>query len=175
MDSSGSIGAGPYENAKIFVNELVRAYAAQSGSRVAVFAFSDVVVEVVGLTNTFDEAAMTSAILGAPFLNSITYTHLAINDAIAEFASNLRVPAVAQNLVLLTDGVSTDQGATTIAKAFAILTGIKTFSVGVGSGVDQQELEDFADSDLDRVFNANDFDELLNLLNPVSREICGSS
>lgn len=176
LDSSGSIGSSNYENAKIFVNELARAYAVQSTSRIAVFIFSDVVAEVVPLDNTFDETTMTTTILGATFLGSITNTDLAIDEAVAVFNTDNRVAnGIPFNLVVITDGASTNPTATLTAIGSTISLGIQTFSVGVGNGVDQNELDEIAHNNSNHVFNAANFDDLLNLLNPVSLGICAAS
>lgn len=176
LDSSGSIGSSNYENAKIVVNELARAYAVQSTSRIAVFIFSDVVAEVVPLDNTFDETTMTTTILGATFLGSITNTDLAIDEAVALFNTDNRVAnGIPFNLVVITDGVSTNPTATLTAIGSAISLGIQTFSVGVGNGVDQNELNEIAHKNSNHVFNAANFDDLVNLLNPVSLAICAAS
>lgn len=117
---------------------------------------------------------MSTTILGATYLNSTTYTHLAINDAVDEFNTYSRV-GIPFNMVVITDGESTNQTATLIAAGNAISLGIQTFSVGVGRFVNQNELKQIADNKLDHVFNAANFDDLVNLLNPLSLAICEAS
>lgn len=173
LDSSGSIGSKNYATAKEFVNELAKAYAAQSASRVAVYLFSNTVVKVFGLTNTLSADAMSSAILGATYINSNTDTASGIDEAVAEFLAYPR--AVPLNLVVITDGLSNDPTATALAAEDAISNGIRTYSVGVGASVDQQELLDIADGNSSHVFNAATFDGLVNVLDPISRTICSNS
>jgi len=172
LDSSGSIGSTNYDTAKEFVNELAKAYKAQSASRVAFYIFSNTVAEVFGLTNTLSASAMSSAILGATYLNSNTATAAGIDAAVAEFIAYPR--SVPLNLVVITDGLSNNSTATAEAAENASDNGIVTYSVGVGSSVNQQELLDIANSDSTHVFNAASFDDLVNLLDPISRTVCSN-
>lgn len=172
LDASGSIGSANYETAKSIVDKLAAAYNVQSSSRVSVITFSNTVTTLVPLTNTLTPAAMSSAILGAAYEASVTNTDLGIDQAIAEFAASPR--AVPHNLVVLTDGASTDHAATVNSANNAAAAGIRTFSVGIGSGVDQGELTDIADGNTSRVYNANDYDSLIDLLNPLSKAICAN-
>lgn len=172
LDASGSIGSDNYEKAKAFVDKLAAAYNVDSSSRVSFITFSNTVTTVVPLTNTLTAAAMSADILGAAYEASITNTNLGIDQAIAEFAASPR--AVPLNMVVLTDGASTVHSATLVSAGNAAAAGIRTFTVGIGSGVDQGELTDIANGDATRVYNANDYDNLINLLNPLSLAICAN-
>lgn len=169
LDASGSIGSANYETAKSFVDKLASAYNIESTSRVSVITFSNTATTVVPLTNTLTRAAMSSAILGAAYEASVTYTNLGIDHAIAEFAASPR--AVPLNMVVLTDGASTDHSATLISAGNAATAKIRTFAVGIGSGVDQGELTDIAHGNTSRVYNTNDYDNLIDLFNPLSLAI----
>lgn len=169
LDGSGSIGSSNFETAKRFVDKLAAAYNVQDGSRVAFITYSFTASTVFALSNTLTAAAMSSTILNAPYEASITNTHLGIDAAIKQFLPPRTVP---WNMVVLTDGVSTDPSATSTSVATAHSLGIRSFSVGIGSGVDHQELLDIAGGNSNRVFTAKNFDDLINLLNPLSRALC---
>lgn len=170
LDGSGSIGSSNFETAKRFVDKLAAAYNVQSSSRVGFITYSDTVSTIISLTNTLTPDAMSSTILNAPYRASVTYTDLGIDAAVTQFTLYPRT--VPRNMVVLTDGVSTDPSATLASANTAINMGIRTFSVGIGSGVNQSELLDIANGNQDRVFNANTFDDLVKLLNPLSRALC---
>lgn len=170
LDASGSIGSGNYETAKQFVDKLAAAYNIESSSRVGVITFSNTVTTVVPLTNTLTRSAMSAAITGAGYEASITNTHLGIDEAILEFTNSPR--PVTLNMVVLTDGASTNNAATLISASNAAAAGIRSFAVGIGGSTNSAELLAIADGNTDRVFNANDFDNLIDLLNPLSLAIC---
>lgn len=79
------------------------------------------------------------------------------------------------NMVVLTDGVSNSPNSTISAAETAIALGIRTFSVGITPNVNQQELLAIAGNDVSRVFTTANFDELVNLLAPLSLKVCHHS
>lgn len=173
LDSSGSIGSTNYKTAKSFVKDLVSAFTVQSTNRVAFIVFSDDVTTVINITNTLSPSEISSSILAAPYLASVlVITDLAIDEAVSELSSSPR--AVPRNLVLITDGESTIPSFTEASANTAINDGIRTFSVGIGNSANQQELLYIANGEADHVFTVNDFDELVTLLDPLSRAICES-
>lgn len=170
LDGSGSIGNSNFETAKRFVDKLAAAYNVQSSSRVSFITYSDTANSIISLTNTLTPDAMSSIILSAPYRASVTYTDLGIDAAVREFTLYPRT--VPRNMVVLTDGISTDPAATLVPADTAINMGIRTFQVGIGNGVNQSELLNIANGNQNRVFNANTFDDLVKLLNPLSRALC---
>lgn len=169
LDASGSIGSSNFEKAKSFVDKLAAAYNIQSSSRVAFITFSRTASTVIPLINTLTLSTMSSTILNAPYQASVTNTNLGIDAAIAEFSPPRAVP---RNMVVLTDGESTDLFATSDSAANARALGIRTFAVGIGDGVNQSELLEIASGNSNRVYNTDSFDDLVNLLNPMSRALC---
>lgn len=118
---------------------------------------------------------MTSTILGAPYLSSITNTDLGINAVIAEFiASPPSNPSTPRNMVIITDGQSTNPPATIIAAGNLVTNNIRTFAVGVGAAIDPTELLLFANGDASKVYNAVNFNDLVNYLNTLSSAICAT-
>lgn len=172
LDSSHSIGDSNYKKAKIFVNKLATAYAAQRTSRVAVFIFSDKAVKIVGLDNTLNVPGMSETILIASYLNSTTHINVAIDAAVAEFKSKKGTAPL--NLVVVTDGRSQTHEQSEASAKNAVKMGVQTFGVGVGGKINQKELLAIANDKSDHVFNAKNYGELLNLLNPISKVICST-
>lgn len=172
LDGSGSIGETNFVKAKSFVDKLVAAYTVQTLSRVGFITFSNDATTVVTLTNTLSPAAISATILSATFAAGATYTNLGIDKAIEEFNSTPR--PVPLNMVVLTDGASTDHTATLTSAGIAAVLGIRSFAVGIGNSVNQPELIDIAGGNSSRVYNANNFDDLIALLNPLSIAICAT-
>lgn len=170
LDSSGSIGYENYEKAKSFVDKLTAAFAVQNGIRKSFIVFSDVASTIVTLKNTLTPAELSLSILGAPYLRHTTNTYLGINAAIDEFNSSPRL--VPLNLVVITDGVSTNPSLTIAAANTTASMGVRAFSVGIGNSINQQELRDIAGGNGSRVYTTNDYDELSEVLNPLSLQVC---
>lgn len=103
-------------------------------------------------------------------MDSGTATWLGIDLAIAQF--NLAPRDVPLNMVVLTDGLSNDAGLTAAAAQRATAMGIRSFSVGITDNTNPDELRVIAGGVTGRIFTTDTFDELINLLAPVSLTIC---
>ncbi len=171
LDSSGSIGAENYKKEKVLAYDLARAFENTPTSRFGFTIFSSSVRKIAPLNNNFSAADLNSKILNADYMAFQTYTDLAINSAVAEFSALAR-PGVTKNLVVITDGASNDPSATLTAINNAISKGIRTFAVGIGSGTSSSELLALAGGDEDRLFTADNFDELTDLLDPLRQVVC---
>lgn len=77
-----------------------------------------------------------------------------------------------QNMVVLTDGASTDPALTREAALQIIASGVRTFSVGISDEVNYSELLVIAGGDEKSVFQPTDFNRLLEYLRPVSLRVC---
>lgn len=170
LDSSGSVGASYYKKGKVFAYDLARAFANRPTSRFGFTIFSSSVRTIAPLDNNLSAADLNTAILNADFMAGQTFTNLAIDSAVAEFAASTR--SVTKNLVILTDGASNVPSATLTSIGNAINQGIRTFAVGVGPSTSQKELLALAGGNKDRLFTASSFDELTSLLNPLKQVIC---
>lgn len=99
-----------------------------------------------------------------------TKTWLGIDLAIERFASAPR--EVPLNMVVLTDGQSNDEYLTSVAAQRATALGIRSFSVGITDSINAEELRVIAGGVTEHIFTTDTFDELINLLAPVSLTIC---
>lgn len=124
------------------------------------------------MDNTLSPSAIKSTILAADYPASITNTHLGIDAAISQFTTYPR--AVPRNLVILTDGQSSDPPLTLTSAANAAAENIRTFTVGIGDGVDHVELNAISNGLENRVYWTSSFDSLVELLNPLSRALCAN-
>ncbi|ODM98848.1 Vitrin [Orchesella cincta] len=170
VDSSGSIGQVNYLSALEFAAKLATAWVDNSNNRISVVIYSNSVQSVIGLGESVTVSQIRDRVYNAPYLSGGTASDLGINKAVTEFQSNAR--AVPKNLVFLTDGVSNSPSATLAAAQKATAAGIRSFSVGITTNINQQELLAIAGNDASHVFNTDGFEDLLKLLQPVSRRVC---
>ncbi|CAL8071055.1 unnamed protein product [Orchesella dallaii] len=170
VDSSGSIGQVNYMGALEFAAKLATAWIDNPNNRISVVIYSSSVQSVIGLGESVTVSQLRDRVYNAPYLNGGTASDLGINKAVSEFQSNSR--AVPKNMVFLTDGVSNSASATLAAAQAAQSAGIRGFSVGITTNINQQELLAIAGNNADHVFNTDGFEDLLKLLQPVSRRVC---
>jgi len=170
LDASGSIGAANFQIALGFVDTLVEAFTRHSASRLTYIVYASASTPRIPITNTFNPAQISNVIRTTPYTGGGTATHLGIDMAVAQFTSSPR--AVPRNMVVLTDGLSNNPALTVAAANRAINLGIRTFSVGITPSVNHQELLAIAGSDPRRVFYSANFADLIQLLAPLSLEIC---
>ncbi|KAG4066725.1 hypothetical protein HA402_012792 [Bradysia odoriphaga] len=172
LDSSGSIGSDNFEKAKQFVERLISAFTVYSPNRVSFVTFSHFATTHIDLTSGLSPADISSTILTTEFEAGSTNTHWGIEVATDQLISSNR--GVQMNMVILTDGESNLPSKTVDAAKEAISHGIRTFSVGITQYINQNELLEMAGNDESRVFTTDNFDELINLLAPLSLKICSS-
>ncbi len=172
LDSSGSIGSPNYVKTLSFVERLAAAFTVNGPSRFGFILFSDTAASLINITNTYTREAISSIIVNAPYMDSGTATWLGIDLAIAQFNSSPRV--VPLNMVVLTDGMSNDEQLTIGAAHRATARGIRSFSVGITDDTNPAELLVIAGGVANRIFTTHTFEELINLLAPVSLRVCSN-
>ncbi|KAG4074191.1 hypothetical protein HA402_015494 [Bradysia odoriphaga] len=173
LDSSGSIGSGNYSTTLSFVERLASAFTVYEPSRLAFIIFSDVAQLQIHLTNSYSREFISRTILDTPYMDSGTATWLGIDLAIAQFDSSPR--DIPLNMVILTDGMSNDEALTIASAQRATARGIRMFSVGITDATNPAELLVLAGGIRERVFSTDTFDELINLLAPVSLTVCSEN
>jgi uncharacterized protein with von Willebrand factor type A (vWA) domain len=171
MDSSGSIGEANYQIALQFVANLSTAFTASSRSRLGFHLFSSNTRKIIPITNSLSPDEIQTAILSSPYLRRGTRTDLGVKTALRDFQLYAR-PGVPRTLVVLTDGMSEQPGLTSQAAASAKEEGLRMFSIGITSGVNEDELVSLAGRDELRVYKANNWTDLESLLIQTSREFC---
>lgn len=170
LDSSGSIGAANYTTALSFVDRLAFAFTVYEPSRLSFIIFSDIAQLQISLTNSYTREFISRTILATRYMDSGTNTWLGIDKAIEQFDLSSR--DVPLNMVILTDGMSNDGDLTIAAAQRAVTRGIRMFSVGITDATNPAELLTLAGGVRDRVFSTETFDDLVNLLAPVSITVC---
>lgn len=153
------------------MSQLASGFIQHPPSRLGFTIYSNNVQNIFLLNNNLTSDALLAAILAAPYHNSGTPTGPAIDSARSQFAQ-LGRPGFPQSLVILTDGQSDSPGATRVAAAAARDAGIELYAVGITPSVDMTELEDIVGGDASRIYTAANWNELINLLTPLSIGIC---
>lgn len=143
LDSSSSIWRVHFERDVLdFVRDMIDVLDIGSDlTRVGVITYSDVPTTVFGLSTYVHKDELMKAINkdNIRYNPGLTYTAEALQTARTNLLSEGR-PGVRQIVILLTDGQSRDPAATQQVAQAARRDGVTLFAVGVGDGVDQQEL-----------------------------------
>lgn len=124
----------------------------------------------IPLTNTYTPAVLSDIIRATPYTGGGTATHLGIDMAVSQFTSSPR--QVPRNLVVLTDGISNNPTLTVESANRALALGIINLSVGITASVNMQELLAITGGVPSRLFTSANFEDLVQLLAPLSLEIC---
>ena len=165
LDSSGSIGSGPYEVAKNFIADLVSGFTiGENNVRVGLVIFSSSVSLIFDLDESFDKAVILSWIKGVTFLNGGTATgdgillvaNTGYTEASGARSTNLAIPRIA---IVLTDGRSNRGVDVVTASEAARSSSIELFALGIGDGIDDEELLQIAGSQ-NRVYRIDNFDNI---------------
>jgi len=179
VDSSGSIGIQNWPEVLDFMNAVIdQIGVAPQGSHVGLVTYGNRAHIIFNLINYTDPAPMKAAVSAAKFLNENTNTSGAIKTALdtmftKENGDREKAPNI---MVIITDGVSTYDNATTIPNAVAAKNkGILVVSIGVGNLTSQAELEGMASTGKDGkpiVFTVGSYQALDLVKNQLANVAC---
>jgi len=171
VDSSGSIGVQNWHHVLDFINEIIdKMGVGQYTTHVGVVTYGNRAHIIFNLNNYTDPNQMKTAVSAAKFLDENTNTSGGIATALKEMftAANGDRPNAPNMMIIITDGVSTYDNASTIPNANAAKgQGITVISIGVGNLTSQAELEGMASAGADGkpiVFQVGSY-EALDLVN----------
>jgi Mg-chelatase subunit ChlD len=169
MDTSSSMAGTKLAYAKAAAITFVRLMDLAPGrDQVAVVRFDTDAALVVELSS--DRAAVERAIRRLVTRRG-TRIDLGLQEALQELASPGRIPDNASVIVLLTDGRHTGTpGAELVAAAEVRDTGIRLYTIGLGSDVDELTLTEMAGS-RSRYYFAPDSSNLHQIYTEVARDI----
>jgi len=153
VDSSGSIGIDNWRRVLDFINNIIdQVGVAPQGTHVGLVTYGNRAHIQFNLNNFTDAAQMKAAVSLSKFLDENTNTSGGIATALRvmftkENGDRDKAPNI---MVIITDGVSTYDNATTIPNAQAAKSAnILLVSVGVGNLTSQSELEGIASAGKD--------------------------
>ena len=178
LDSSGSLSAD-YGKEKAFLKTLARSFEVnRNGTRAGVITFSSQVDHSIKLNDHLDIASFEAAVDEIPLMGSTTRIDRALRLAQVDMFSLVNGGRVGKPkiLVLITDGSQTldsdTENPSQIAEEIRS-AGIKLIVIGIGAGIDQDELLRIA-GDKNDVFSASSFEELIasEFGNVVTKRSC---
>ena len=180
MDESGSIGVPHFERMKQLAIDVTSSFEiAPDRTRVGWVSFNGTAWVVFGLTDYENEQDLHNSINGITFSGGFT--------AIGEGLNVLRLYGfegardrfdIAEVAIVVTDG-RTNRGVNTsyAAELLRADRDVNVFAVGIGSGVNDVELNTVASAGIQNdptqnVYHINDFEKLTNLQQIISSKTC---
>ena len=181
MDESGSVGSSNYQLMKQFVYDTVNGFdIGPDDTQVGVISYSTSATARFYLNSYHDKSSLLTAINNLPYRGGSTNTAAAINllRQSGFTSSNGGRPesqAIPRVGVIITDGNSNSYSTTVTAAQNAHDSDITLFSVGIGSNVNNNELNAIA-SDSSYVSTITGFDssQFEALQTTITNEACTS-
>ncbi|XP_076803428.1 uncharacterized protein LOC143447287 isoform X2 [Clavelina lepadiformis] len=178
IDGSGSIGSTNFQTSKDFVDQVASSFNIDpSEVRTGMSVYSSAVNLVSYFNQHTTNTDFTSAVSSALYPSGGTQTGLAITDVVSNgFRQRNGARPLSQGvprvLIVLTDGHSGDDVTAPAANAHA--SGITVFAIGIGSGIDQNEINEIAsDPDSQHAYTVADFSSLITYLkNTLLQQAC---
>ena len=176
LDSSGSIGSENFVTMKNFVANVIANFEIRANStRVGLILFSSNASIEIPLGSINNAQQLTTAINSVVYIGSVTSTDLAL-DLVPIAFINARVnEGIPRVVILLTDGQSSYPTLTAQAAARVHNESIEVYSVGIGSGINETELQIIA-SDPSYVYLITNFsaEAFAEELRPLQLTACTS-
>lgn len=173
LDGSGSISPEDFLLEQQFVTTMLTEFViSPQFAQFGVIQFSSPGTAEIITPITDDQGAIIAAVTGMVQINGSTDIAEGLTFAVNEFAASGRA-GVPQVIVLVTDGVNNGPtNPVTVADAFKNSGGL-IFSVGVGDGIDQAQLEAIASKPSSTFVSLVDsFDDLENIIEGMAMQIC---
>ena len=148
LDSSGSIGSSNFVTMKNFVNNIVSNFdIGDNKTRIGIIEFSTTSSILLSLGSINNTNQLNTFIDNITYLNSGTRTDLALNLLPTAFNTSRTSQGIPRVAIVLTDGQSNQPQLTiTAAQAIHNTTSITVYALGIGSGIDINELNTIATS-----------------------------
>ena len=172
MDGSSSVqfyGEENFQRMKDFMKKLTISFnVSNSNTRVGVIVYSTNSTLAFNLHQYSSYNETAEAIDNLTYPSGGTFMGQALKDAATMLFNNSIVREnVSQILVVVTDGVSTDD----VTAPVGLLSNVFTYVVGIGKNYDMSELKQVASNKPERVFPA-EFKTLQEVANTVRGKIC---
>ena len=175
MDGSGSVGSSNFQTALEFMSSLVSNYdIGLDETRVGVVVYSSSPSPRINLNSYSDADSLQTAIESISYPSGGTRTGAAIdyvrvNSFTTSFGARDSSKGVARVLIVATDGRSGDSVDAPSDRARN--DGINVFAIGIGTGINEEELQDIADSP-NQVFLVSNFNRLLQITFLIRTSSC---
>lgn len=162
-------GQDNFQRIKDFIKKLTRSFSvSNNGTRVGVIVYSTNSTLAFTLDQYASYNEIEVAINNITYPGGGTYTGQALNDAVTRLFNSSTVRAnVSQILVVITDGVSTDD----VSVHVSSLSSSLVYVVGIGHNYDPSELKQIAADNSEHVFSA-EFNTLQEVADTVRGRMC---
>ena len=174
LDASGSVGSANFNKQKDFVSKFADSFTiGPQNVQIGAVTFSTTTHPQFNLKRYTDKTALKNAIKGIHYDSGSTHTAEAITyvkDHSFTKAAGDR-DHVVNILIVMTDGQSANKAQTISASNLLHKDNIKTFAIGIGSGVNKDELNHIA-SDAKHVFTVSNFNALNTLQAELKKTAC---
>ncbi|XP_062570641.1 collagen alpha-1(XX) chain-like [Saccostrea cucullata] len=174
LDSSGSVGATNFQKQLDFVRKLANLFVIGPGNvQIGIETFSTTFHHQFFLNKYTIKTSLLQAIDKIPYQAGSTHTDLALTNVMEH---DFKPTAGARDhvvsiLIVMTDGMSNNANATTLQAKKLHEMNIRTFVIGIGSGINLAELRLIA-SDPQKVFTVSNFDALNTLELEIMKTTC---
>ncbi|XP_034337070.2 SCO-spondin [Magallana gigas] len=175
MDETGTVGPYNFNTMKMFVKEFIRGLNSLS-LRFSALTFSSSVTKIFGFRNFSSLSVIMSEIDRVRYSSGgSTETDKALRYARTSMFNTTRTDA-SKVVILITDGVSTNQEKTQEEAALLRSQGVRIFSIGVGRSITKEGLSLIASLPSDEhVFQVSSFNTLSQILSVVQNRTCAAS
>ena len=176
MDSSGSVGTTNFQKQKNFVARFAQSFSiGPRNVQIGVVTWATTVHNEFNLNTFHTKNDVVHAINNINYNSGNTQTHLALQyvEKNSFKAAAGDRPGVANILIVMTDGQSTNPTLTRQETVKLHQMNLKVFAIGIGTGVDKTELGHIA-SDSKHVFQVSTFDALTTLQAELKKTACKS-
>ncbi|XP_061197993.1 uncharacterized protein LOC133206079 [Saccostrea echinata] len=174
LDSSGSVGSANFRKQLDFVKKFANTFdIGPSNVQIGVETFATTPHHQFFMNKYPSKSTLLNAIGSVPYQSGSTHTDLALKyvmDHDFKPAAGDR-DHVVNILIVMTDGQSNDRQATITQANKLHGMNIKTFGIGIGSGINRAELEHIA-TDSKHVFTVSNFDALNTLQAELKKTAC---
>lgn len=176
LDSSFSIRSQDYQRQLSFVKAVIDKFTiGHNHIQVGVVSFASIVRPDIRLHDFTNKRELKESVGKIEQLNGGTNTYEAIHfiRTVMFDVVNGGRPWSRKQLVLITDGLSSNSSATLLEASIAKSTGIEVFSILVGEGVEDLEIRGVASDPIeDHVFGVEDYKALMGIENALSSSAC---
>jgi uncharacterized protein YegL len=178
MDASTSIGQTDYTKGLNFIRNVIQDLEiGENQTRVSLINYSSSASIVTNLTTVFNKTRLLQIVTGMKYEAGNTNTQDALrlaNDVVLQESNGMRPieKGVSKVVIVITDGGSNVDAPLTIPNANKIKArGFSVVSVGIGSGINQAELNGMA-SNKDDVYNVDNYDKVFEIVEGLIKTAC---
>lgn len=178
LDSSGSVGKANFDKMLGFVKTLVKGFnVGQNNIRIGLQTFSNRANVQFNLNKYTDKQAVMNALDHIPYNSGGTNTGTALNTMANKMFTqpNGDRPGIPNIAIVMTDGRSNNPPNTANEAKKVQKAGINVYAVGIGKGIDRNELNTIAtDPDSSHVMTVDSFDKLQQISAGFQARACQS-